>query len=226
MLNLTPCRFALAAFGLCLAMPALAETLANEGTRPDIDLYAHMSGNCRKLKVAGRDFACKVVAYFHSERGRANFTVALDDPADESHVISFSGEYDHRTEENLYVLAVDQMELKSKDRPKIDGLPVPSVERSDGVCRQAILPRDWSPALPVRQPIGTAGAMSCSSSPTGRQSPCTASASRHRPFAWTRIADRLAASSFAIVVPALRARQAAACQRVVMEQTVGPGPAP
>ena len=136
MLNLTPCRFALAAFGLCLAMPALAETLANEGTRPDIDLYAHMSGNCCKLKVAGRDFACKFVAYFHSERSRANFTVALDDPADESHVISFSGEYDHRTEENLYVLAVDQMELKSKDRPKIDGLPVPSVERSDGVCRQ------------------------------------------------------------------------------------------
>lgn len=135
MLNLTTCRLAL--FSVCLVMPALAQAQQSEPIKPDIDLYVHMSGNCRTLKVAGHDFSCKVVAYFHSEKGRANFSVALDDPADDSHVISFSGEYGHRTQENLYVLAVDRMELKSKDRPKVDGLPVPAVELSDGMCRQS-----------------------------------------------------------------------------------------
>jgi hypothetical protein len=136
MLNLTAFRATLGVLGILLGGPALAQSPQGEPAKPDIDLYAHMSGNCRKLKSAGHDFACKVVAYFHSERGRASFTVALDDPADESHVIAFSGEYGHRTQENLYVLAVDRMELKSKDHPKSDGLPIPSVERSDGVCRQ------------------------------------------------------------------------------------------
>jgi hypothetical protein len=37
--------------------------------------------------------------------------------------------------QNRYVLAVDRMELNSKDRPKVDGLPVPAVERSNGVCQ-------------------------------------------------------------------------------------------
>ena len=136
-LNLTTFRFMLAGISLCLAVPALAEAQADQGTKPDIDLYAHMSGRCRTLRVAGHNFACKVVAYFHSEKGRANFSVALDDPTDASHVISFSGEYGHRTQENQYVLAVDRMELKSKDRPKVDGLPVPAVELSNGVCRQS-----------------------------------------------------------------------------------------
>ena len=136
MLNLTAFRATLGALGILLATPALAQSPQGEPAKPDIDLYAHMSGNCRKLKIAGHDFACKIVAYFHSERGRASFTVALDDPADDSHIISFSGEYGRRTQENLYVLAVDRMELKTKDRPRIDGLPVPSVETSDGVCRQ------------------------------------------------------------------------------------------
>lgn len=137
MLDLTTLRIAIAACGLCLAMPAHAQSQANDGSKPDIDLYAHMSGNCRTLKIAGHDFACKIVAYFHSEKGRANFSVALDDPVDDSHVVSFSGEYGHRTQENMYVLAVDRMEVKSKDRPKVDGLPVPAVELSDGVCRQS-----------------------------------------------------------------------------------------
>ena len=95
-----------------------------------------MTGKCSTLKVAGRDFGCKIVAYFHSEKGRANFTVALDDPADDSHVISFSGEYGRRTQDNLYVLAVDRMLLSNKDRPKADGLPIPAEQASDGVCRQ------------------------------------------------------------------------------------------
>ena len=125
-------RQALAVAALLLAQPAIAQ----EQPKPDVDLYALMTGKCSTLKVAGRDFGCKIVAYFHSEKGRANFTVALDDPADDSHVISFSGEYGHRTEENLYVLAVDRMLVSDKHRPKADGLPIPSEVNSDGVCRQ------------------------------------------------------------------------------------------
>jgi hypothetical protein len=123
---------ALAAACLLSAAPVCAE----EAPKPDVDLYALMTGKCSTLKIAGRDFGCKIVAYFHSEKGRANFTVALDDPADDSHVISFSGEYGRRTQENLYVLAVDRMLLSNKDRPKADGLPIPAERASDGICRQ------------------------------------------------------------------------------------------
>jgi hypothetical protein len=127
-----PGRALALACSLLLAAPACAE----EAPRPDVDLYALMTGKCSRLSVAGRDFGCKLVAYFHSEKGRANFTVPIDDPADDNHVISFSGEYGHRTQENLYVLAVDRMLLSSKNRPKADGLPIPSEQASDGVCRQ------------------------------------------------------------------------------------------
>lgn len=125
-------------------LPRLQETSArplipvsNEAKRqdPEIDMFAYMSGKCSTLKVAGRDFACRAVAYFHNQQGRANFTIALDDPADNSHIISFSGENAQR-EDNLYELTVDRMELNSKDRPKVDGLPVPSVELSAGTCKQ------------------------------------------------------------------------------------------
>ncbi len=124
---------ALAVAGLLLAAPARAEV---EQLNPDIDLYALMSGRCSTLKIAGRDFACRAVGYFHSEKGRARFTVALEDPLDESHVISFSGENGRRTRDNLYELHVDRMLLSSKERPKADGLPVPMVARSAGICRQ------------------------------------------------------------------------------------------
>ncbi|MGO8913287.1 MAG: hypothetical protein ACLQDM_28740 [Bradyrhizobium sp.] len=115
-----------------------AEDVANElrPQEPDTDLLALMSGKCSTLKVAGRDFACRTVAYAHSTRGRAYFTIALDDPADHSHIISFSGENGRRTEDNLYELTVDRMLLNSKNRPKVDGLPVPFVELSAGMCRQ------------------------------------------------------------------------------------------
>ena len=117
------------------ASPTVAEpTSAREN--PDIDLYALMSGKCPMLKVAGRDFACRAVAYFHSEKGRARFTVALDDPRDHSHIISFSGEDGRRTQADRYLLTVDRMELNSQDRPKVDGLPVPALEPSDGTCQQ------------------------------------------------------------------------------------------
>jgi hypothetical protein len=115
-----------------------AEDAANElkPQEPDTDLFALMSGKCSTLKVAGRDFACRSVAYAHSIRGRAYFTIALDDPADHNHIISFSGENGRRTQDNLYELTVDRMLLNSKSRPKVDGLPVPFVELSAGMCTQ------------------------------------------------------------------------------------------
>jgi hypothetical protein len=103
---------------------------------PDTDIFALMSGKCSTLKIAGRDFGCRSVAFFHSVSGRADFTIALDDPADDSHVISFSGENGQRALDNLYELPVDRMLLNSKHRPKVDGLPVPFVELSAGICKQ------------------------------------------------------------------------------------------
>jgi hypothetical protein len=103
---------------------------------PDTDLFALMTGTCSTLKIAGHDFACRTVAYAHSIQGRAYFTIALDDPADPSHIISFSGENSRRSNENLYDLTVDRMLLNSKNQPKADGLPVPTVVRSAGRCVQ------------------------------------------------------------------------------------------
>jgi hypothetical protein len=115
------------------ATPSLAATERDE---PDIDMYAHISGRCTTLRIAGRDFGCKAVAYFHGQQGRAHFTIVLDDPRDVSHIISFSGENGRREGENVYELQVDRMLLNSKDRPRVDGLPVPLAESSTGTCRQ------------------------------------------------------------------------------------------
>jgi len=120
--------------GGCLAATASFAQLSM--SEPAVDLYALMSGTCTTLKIDGRDFACKMVAYFHTEKGRADFTVPLEDPADDSHVISFSGDNGRRTQDNLYVFAVDRMLTKSKERPKVDGLPVPAVQTSSGQCKQ------------------------------------------------------------------------------------------
>jgi hypothetical protein len=135
-----------ASHGLSDSMPAGLATSArpfilasNEAkpAEPDTDLFALMSGKCSTLTIASRNFACRAVAYFHGEQGRANFTIALDDPADDSHIISFSGETARREEQNsLYELQIDRMLLSSKDRPKVDGLPVPFVELSNGTCKQ------------------------------------------------------------------------------------------
>jgi hypothetical protein len=103
---------------------------------PDTDLFALMTGTCSTLKIAGRDFACRTVAYSHSVQGRAYFTIAIDDPADPSHIVSFSGDNGRRSNENLYDLAIDRMLLNSKSQPKADGLPVPTVVRSAGRCVQ------------------------------------------------------------------------------------------
>jgi hypothetical protein len=102
----------------------------------DIDLIVTMSGRCTVLKIAGRDLPCRAVKYFHSRAGRAYFTIAIDDPMDKSHVVSFSGENARREGESFYELAIDQMLLNSSERPKVDGLRVPLVEPSSGNCRQ------------------------------------------------------------------------------------------
>ncbi len=101
-----------------------------------IDLLALVSGKCKTLKIAGREFGCKTVAYAHGDKGRVDFAVAVDDPADENHVVSFSGENGVRADDNSYELPIDRMLLNSKDRPKVDGLPVPAEQTSTGVCRQ------------------------------------------------------------------------------------------
>ena len=129
------CRQAFAVAIIFIAMPARASDELQR-QEPDTVIFAMMSGKCSTLKVAGRDLACRAVAFFQTEEGRANFTVAIDDPNDDSHIITFSGDNGRRPEANLYELPIDRMLLKSKDRPKADGLPVPSVEPSAGLCKQ------------------------------------------------------------------------------------------
>jgi hypothetical protein len=149
------CRQAFAAAFVFLATPCgagphggwLAEearnsqaiiAVANDDRRqePDTDILALPSGKCSTLKIAGRDFACRAVAFFQNEQGRANFVIALDDPDDGSHIITFSGDHGRREDDDRYELQIDRMLLNSKDRPKVDGLPVPVVELSTGTCRQ------------------------------------------------------------------------------------------
>ena len=122
-----------------IAFPiASVALLADEVQRPEpeIDMFASMAGRCSTLKVAERDFACTTVAFSHSPGGRSSFIVPLNDPDDDTHIITFSGEKSKREQDNLYELSVDRMLLKSKDRPKADGLPIPSVELSTGTCKQ------------------------------------------------------------------------------------------
>ena len=107
-----------------------------ERHEPDVDMFASMTGKCSALKVAERDFVCTTVAFFHSPGGRSSFTVPLNDPDDDSHIITFSGEKSKREHDDRYELSIDRMLLKSKDRPKVDGLPVPSVVLSTGTCQQ------------------------------------------------------------------------------------------
>jgi hypothetical protein len=137
------CRPVLAAGLVALATPSLAGSPAPtrvnnqvEQQNSFIDLLALMSGQCKTLTIAGREFACKAVAYAHGDKGRVNFAVAVDDPADDSHVVSFSGENGKRADDNSYELPIDRMLLNSKDRPRVDGLPVPAEQTSTGVCRQ------------------------------------------------------------------------------------------
>ena len=136
-------RTAVTILAVALATPCLAEPAAPIRVNSPqvlqnsfIDLLALMSGHCKTLKVAGRSFACKTVAYAHGDSGRVNFAVAVDDPSDANHVVSFCGEHGKRAGDNSYKLPIDRMLLNSKDRPKVDGLPVPAEQISTGLCRQ------------------------------------------------------------------------------------------
>jgi hypothetical protein len=113
-------------------------SLADEIERhePEIDMFASMSGKCKTVKVVDSGFSCTTVAFSHSPGGRSGFTIPLNDPDDESHIITFSGEKAKREQDNRYELSIDRMLIKSKDRPKVDGLPSPAVEPSTGLCRQ------------------------------------------------------------------------------------------
>jgi hypothetical protein len=108
-------------------------TLADQ---PEIDMFALMAGRCSTLKVAERDFGCTSIAFSHSPGGRSAFTIPLNDSEDDTHIVTFSGENGKRKQDDLYELSIDRMLLKSKDRPKVDGLPTPSVEPSTGTCKQ------------------------------------------------------------------------------------------
>ena len=77
---------------------------ATERHEPEIDIFASMEGKCSALKVAERDFACSSVAFFHTPGGRSSFAVPLNDPDDDSHIITFSGEKSKRERDNLYEL--------------------------------------------------------------------------------------------------------------------------
>jgi hypothetical protein len=129
-------RVVAVAFILFLNISSLILADETERHEPDVDMFASMAGRCSTLKVAERDFVCTTMAFFHSPGGRSSFTVPLNDPDDDSHIITFSGEKSKRERDNLYELSIDQMLLKSRDRPKVDGLPVPSVVLSTGTCRQ------------------------------------------------------------------------------------------
>jgi hypothetical protein len=118
------------------ARPIIFASNETKPLEPETDIVALMSGKCSTLRIAGRDFACKSVVFSHSALGRTNFTIALDDPTDENHIISFSGEKGRREPDNQYELLIDQMLLNSKDRPKVYGLPVPFVELAAGNCKQ------------------------------------------------------------------------------------------
>ena len=132
-------------FALCLvglAGPSPAQTAAPaitadlERQDPDIDIYALMTGKCPTLKIAGQNFPCKTIGFFHGMHGRVSFTVVLDDPKDDYHIVSFSGPGGERTDNNVYNLLVDRVFLNSKDRPKADGVPVPLPVVSKGSCKQ------------------------------------------------------------------------------------------
>ncbi len=99
-------------------------------------MFASMTGKCGTLKIAERDFVCTSIAFSHSPGGRSGFTVPLNDPDDASHIVTFSGENSKREQDNQYELSIDRMLVKSKDRPKVDGLPLPTVEPAAGACKQ------------------------------------------------------------------------------------------
>ena len=112
----------------------IADEVERQG--PEFDMFASMSGKCTTLKVAERDFSCATVAFSHSPGGRSEFIVPVNDPNDDSNIITFSGEKARREQDNQYELSIDRMLLKSRHRPKAGGFWIPTVEPATGMCRQ------------------------------------------------------------------------------------------
>ena len=94
------------------------------------------SGKCATFRVAGQNLPCRAVKYFHGQGGRAYFTIAIDDPTDKGHILSFSGEKARREKNDFYELTIDQMLLNSKERPRVNAVRVPLVKQANGICRQ------------------------------------------------------------------------------------------
>src|ERR1700761_4094255 len=88
-------------------LTASGTLIADEGERhePDIDMFASMAGKCSAVKVADHDFTCKSVAFFHTPGGRSSFAVPLNDPDDDEHIITFSGDKAKR-DQDTYELAI------------------------------------------------------------------------------------------------------------------------
>ncbi len=110
--------------------------VAAEDENYDIDMIVTFSGKCATFRAAGQSLSCRAVKYFHGQSGRAYFTIAIDDPADKGHILSFSGEKARREKNDFYELTVDQMLLNSKDRPRINAVRVPLVKQASGICKQ------------------------------------------------------------------------------------------
>ncbi len=74
--------------------------LAIAGPVYDVDMSCADVQHRRNVNIAGRSFTCKAVALFHTQRGRSGFCRRPRAvPADNSHIISFSGESVGKTEE-------------------------------------------------------------------------------------------------------------------------------
>lgn len=102
----------------------------------ELDLLVAMTGTCRVLKIENRDFLCSGVTFSRSPEGRSGFTIVVDDPDDDRHIITFSGKNGKMAQDNLYELTIDQLLLKSKFSAKVDGMLVPLIEMSTGKCSQ------------------------------------------------------------------------------------------
>jgi len=102
----------------------------------DIDMIVTFSGRCVTFRAAGQSLPCRAVKYFHGQGGRAYFTIAIDDPTDKGHILSFSGDKARREKNDFYELTIDQMLLNSKDRPRVNAVRVPLVKQASGICRQ------------------------------------------------------------------------------------------
>src|SRR5437762_12655602 len=120
-----------------VAQPGPAIRVAADDENFDIDMIVTFSGKCATFRVAGQSLPCRAVKYFHGQGGRAYFTIAVDDPTDKGHILSFSGEKARREKNDLYELTIDQMLLNSKDRPRVNVLRVPLVKPASGICRES-----------------------------------------------------------------------------------------